>query len=165
MARKGPKPRVGFPVASAGHSVAATGWKGAVALPGTVPAVSQRKMTLPPVINSARSFLALVTEGAPPSDEQLARSLDGLALAYHYRPEAPQRTKNRKCRTSHRSIQNLARGSLSLATMPQRIQLPCWTRRRSGPLADQAALSARHLHVGRRTRHRQNAPFGAPSLT
>jgi hypothetical protein len=44
-------------------------------------------MTLPPTIARARSFLAVVTEGEPPSDEQLARSLDQLALAYHDCPQ------------------------------------------------------------------------------
>lgn len=44
-------------------------------------------MSLPPTIARARSFIALVTEGAPPSDEQLARALDETALAYYDCPE------------------------------------------------------------------------------
>ena len=40
-----------------------------------------------PTIAAVRSFLALLAEGEPPSDEKLAEALDQLALAYHHAPE------------------------------------------------------------------------------
>ena len=38
-------------------------------------------------IATVRCFLALLREGSPPSDEELARALDELAMAYHEAPE------------------------------------------------------------------------------
>jgi hypothetical protein len=43
-------------------------------------------MTPPATISRVRSFIALITEGTPPSEAALARSLDELALAYHHCP-------------------------------------------------------------------------------
>jgi hypothetical protein len=40
-----------------------------------------------PTIAAVRSFLALLSEGEPASDETLAEALDQLALAYHQAPE------------------------------------------------------------------------------
>jgi hypothetical protein len=40
-----------------------------------------------PTVARVRRFLRLLREGAPPSDEELARALDELAMAYHEAPE------------------------------------------------------------------------------
>lgn len=40
-----------------------------------------------PTIATIRRFLRLLREGVPPSDEELARALDELAMAYHEAPE------------------------------------------------------------------------------
>ena len=40
-----------------------------------------------PTIAAARRFLMLLQEGNPPSDRELARALDELAITYHEAPE------------------------------------------------------------------------------
>jgi hypothetical protein len=40
-----------------------------------------------PTVIAARRFLALLQEGNPPSDRELARALDELAMTYHQTPE------------------------------------------------------------------------------
>jgi RimJ/RimL family protein N-acetyltransferase len=40
-----------------------------------------------PTIAAVRRFLRLLLEGSPPTDEELARALDALAMAYHEAPE------------------------------------------------------------------------------
>lgn len=45
-------------------------------------------MTLPPTIISMRKFLGLVLEDEAPSLEQLAHTLDELAMAYYTAPDA-----------------------------------------------------------------------------
>lgn len=40
-----------------------------------------------PTTRAARRFLRLISEGEPPNDEELARALDELAMAYHDTPE------------------------------------------------------------------------------
>ena len=40
-----------------------------------------------PTTGAARSFLQLIFEGQSPNDEELARALDELAMAYHETPE------------------------------------------------------------------------------
>lgn len=40
-----------------------------------------------PTIVAARRFLRIACEGSPPSEQELARELDQLAIAYHHAPE------------------------------------------------------------------------------
>jgi hypothetical protein len=40
-----------------------------------------------PTTDAAKRFLKLICEGQPPDDEELARALDELAIAYHEAPE------------------------------------------------------------------------------
>lgn len=49
-----------------------------------------------PTIDAVRSFLALLAEGEPPSDETLAKALDQLALAYHQAPEGEPADDDRR---------------------------------------------------------------------
>lgn len=49
-----------------------------------------------PTVATVRRFLRLLREGAPPSDEDLARGLDELAVAYHEAPEGSPADDNRE---------------------------------------------------------------------
>lgn len=49
-----------------------------------------------PTVATVRRFLALLREGSPPSDEELARALDELAMAYHEAPEGSPADNDRE---------------------------------------------------------------------
>jgi hypothetical protein len=49
-----------------------------------------------PTIDAAKRFLKLLREGDTPSDEELARALDELALAYHEAPEGSPAENDRE---------------------------------------------------------------------
>lgn len=69
------------------------GWKADLGQPReadiepATPSCKRRAMEDIPTIAAIRRFLRLLREGPPPPDEELARALDELAMAYHEAPE------------------------------------------------------------------------------